>query len=462
MADKSDPANAANDVSDATIKQPAGAKAAAADASKAPINVRQALRTGLWLLGAGLGSFVLWAALAPLDEGVPSPAMIVVDTAAKQIQHPTGGVVARVAVREGQRVAPGDVLIELSDIDTKANSDATRILWVSLSAMEARLKAEQAGAQRVTYPPELLALTADALAQQQMALQDQLFASRRSALASELSVLGQAAAGAQASLAGLRQSLVAREQQKALGEQELSAVRQMVADGFMPRNRQSELERGGAEITAQLADLRASMARLNESLTEARLRQLQRQQEHRSQVEAQLAETRREAGAQAERLKSAREAQARTVIVAPVAGSVVGLTVQTAGGVVAPGARIMEIVPDDSKLVIEAQIPPHLVDRVRAGLPADINLHAFVNLPQLVVPGRVTSVSATSLSDPVTRLPYFLARIEVTAEGKTSLKGRDLQPGMPADVVVKTGERSMLNYMVRPLLRHLSDALKEA
>lgn len=420
------------------------------------------MRTGLLVLGVGLGSFLVWAALAPLDEGVPSPATVVVDTASKIIQHPTGGVVSKVSVREGQRVAKGDVLLELSDVDTKANSDATRILWISLSASEARLKAEQAGVAKVSYPAELLALKTDVLAQQQMGLQDQLFASRRAALASELSALGQSVAAAQATLAGLRQSVAAREQQKALLEQELGAVRQMVADGYMPRNRQSELERAAADSSAQLSEQRANLARITESLTEARLRQQLRQQEFRSQVETQLAEVRREAGAQGERLKSANEAQARTVIVSPVAGSVVGLTVQTAGGVVAPGARILEIVPDDSKLVVEAQIPPHLVDRVRAGLPADINLHAFVNLPQLVVPGIVTSVSAGSLSDPTTRISYYLARIEVTPAGKEKIKGRDLQPGMPADVVVKTGERSLLDYLVRPLLRHLSEALKEA
>jgi protease secretion system membrane fusion protein len=145
-----------------------------------------------------------------------------------------------------------------------------------------------------------------------------------------------------------------------------------------------------------------------------------------------------------------------------VAGQVVGLTVHSPGGVVTPGAKLMEIVPERAKLMLEAQIPTHLIDRVHAGLPADINLHAFVNLPQLVVPGKVVTVSANSLTDAQTRASYYLARVEVAPEAMPLLHGRELQPGMPAGVVVKTGERTLLNYLLRPLLKRFSDSLKEA
>ena len=429
---------------------------------EAPTDIGRALRTGWWLLALGFGGFLLWATLMPLDEGVPAPAQIVIEQQSTQIQHPTGGVVHAVAVREGQKVRAGDVLIQLNDVDTRAGLDAARIQWVSLRAYEARLLAEQTGAATLVFPPDLLAARGEGIAQQQMGLQQELFATRRRALASELGALQQQMAATQANLAGVQQSIVAREQQLALIEQELAGVRQMVADGYTPRTRQSELERQSAEVRAGLADLRGTRARLTETLAEIRLRQQQRQQEHRKEVETQLSEVRREAAAQAEKVKSASEGQSRSVIKAPIAGQVVGLTVQSPGGVVTPGTKLMEIVPERAKLVLEAQIPPHLVDRVHAGLPADINLHAFINLPQLVLPGRVVSVSANSLTDPQARTSYYLARVEVGPEGVAQLQGRELQPGMPADVVVKTGERTLLHYLLRPLMQRFSRSLKEA
>lgn len=441
---------------------PAPADAAPDSGAEAPTDVSAAIRKGLLLLALGFGGFLAWAVLAPLDEGVPAPAVIVLDQHSTQIQHAAGGVVHAVAVREGQTVRSGDVLIQLNDVSARASVDDTRIQWLSLRAQEARLLAEQAGAAGVTYPPELVALRDHPMAQQQMTLQRELFATRKRALASELATLGQQLAAIDADLRGLRQSLAAREQQKALFEQELQSIRQLVSEGFVTRARQSDLERQLAEVHANMAALRGSAARSTEALAEVRLRQQQRLQEYRREVETQLADVRRDAASHAERLKSASDEQERTTLRAPVGGQVVGLTVQRPGGVVAPGAKLMEIVPEQEKLVLEAQIPPHLVDRVHAGLPADINLHGFVSLPQLVVPGRVVTVSGNALTDPQTRSSYYLARVEVLPQARDKLHGRVLQPGMPADVVVKTGERTLLNYLLRPLFKRMSQAMKEA
>jgi membrane fusion protein, protease secretion system len=427
-----------------------------------PMDVSSAIRRGFLVLLLGFGGFLLWAVLVPLDEGVPAPATIVVESRSTQIAHPTGGVVAQVNVAEGQRVAKGDVLLRLADVNTRAGQDEAQIQWLSLKALEARLLAEQTGAPQVRFSPELLALKDQTLAQQQMALQTDLFATRQRALRQDMAVLDQQLAALQATAAGQRQSIVARQQQQVLIEQELVGVRQMVADGFTPRTRQSELERQAADTRASLADMQGNQARLLESAAEVRARQQQRRQELRKEVETQLSEVRREAGAQGQRLKGATEGQERTVIRAPIAGAVVGLSGTNPGSVVAPGVRLMEIVPDDGRLVLEAQIATHLIDRVQPGLPADIHLHGFINLPQLVLNGKVVTISATSLTDPNTRLAYYLARVEVTPEGVQSLAGRALQPGMPADVVVKTGERSLLNYLLRPLLKRFSESLKES
>lgn len=431
------------------------------DALPVPTNVKGALRRALLILVLGFGGFLLWAVLVPLDEGVPAPATIVVEARSTQIGHPSGGVVAEVLVTEGQRVAKGDVLVRLSDVNTKAGQDEVRIQWLSAKALEARLLAEQTGAISVSYPTELMAVKDQGLAQQQMKLQTELFVTRQRSLAQDMAVLNQQLTALQATAAGQRKSIMARQEQLALVEQELAGVRQMVQDGFTARTRQTELERQALDARASLADMQGNQARLAESVTEVRARQQQRRQELRKDTETQLTEVRREAGAQGERLKGATEGQDRTIIRAPIAGSVVGLAGTNAGSIVTPGARLMEIVPDQGRLVLEAQIPTHLIDRISPGLPADIHLHAFINLPQLVVPGKVATVSAGSLTDPNTRTSYYLARVEVTPEGIKKLDGRVLQPGMPADVVVKTGERSLLNYLMRPLLKRFSESMKE-
>lgn len=429
---------------------------------EAPGDVNHSLRIGLWVLGLGLGGFVLWATTVPLDEGVPAPAVIVAEANSTLVQHAAGGVVAAVHVREGQKVDKGEVLVLLNDVDSKAARDAARAQWISLRAAEARLVAEQSGAPTIDFPPDLLQMRAEPMAQQQIALQRELFATRKRVLQSELSTLGQQLAATQASLDGIRQTLAAREQQLGIIEQELTGVRQMVADGFLARTRQNDLERHAAESRAALADLRGNQAKLTEFLVEVRMRQHGRQQEYRKEVEAQLADVRRETALQAEKLRSADEHQDRSAIRAPLSGQVVGLTVPNAGGVIAPGDKLMEIVPGEARLVLQAQIATHLIDRIQAGLPADIHLQAFVNLPQLVVPGRVVSVSATALTDAQARTSYYLARVEVTEHGLRLLRGHQLQPGMPADVVVKTGERTLLNYLLRPLYKRLAESMKEA
>lgn len=428
---------------------------------EAPVDLRRALWLGGLVLALGMG-FVFWAGFAPLDEGVPAPATIVVESRSHQVQHLAGGLVSRVAVKEGQRVSHGDVLVQVDNTEAKANLDSLVVQWISTQALAVRLSAEQQGLRALSLPAELMVAPYAALARPAFELQDRLLASRRNALDADIGALEQSYLATQANIVGLTQSAQARDQQLALLEQELSATRLMVNDGYLARTRQFELERQVADLNASLADLRANKARMTESLAEIRFRQQQRKHDFRKELETQLTEARRDVGMLTEKVRAANEQQARNTLRAPVAGSVVGLAFSTAGGVVAPGGRLMEIVPDNATLVLEAQIPPPLIDRIQAGQMADVHLRAFVNLPQLVLQGKVISVSATSITDPNTHQSYYLARVQVTPEGLRRLQGHELQPGMPADVVVITGERSVLNYLLRPLLRRLSETMKEA
>lgn len=419
-------------------------------------------RKGLWVLGLGLGGFLLWAALAPLDEGVPTMGVVSIDTKRKQVQHLSGGIVKEVLVREGEVVKQDQVLMRLDEAVTKANFESVRQRYLGLNAMQSRLQAEQSGADRVTFSPVLVAATSDPFIAQQVNNQRQLFESRRQSLRAELQSMQEAIQGMRVQREAAQAVLVQRQRQLAILNEELVNVRDLVKEGYAPRNRQMEIERMLADVQASLADLNGNILRANSSMAEINQRSLARQSDYRKEVETLLADVSREVQADAEKFNAIQADLKRVDIRAPADGQVVSLAVQTAGAVVQPGQKLMDIVPERQALVLEAHIPPHLIDKVHAGLPTDIRFNTFAHSPQLVVEGKVMSVSGDLLTDPSNpQISYFLARLEVTPEGMKTLGPRQMQAGMPAEVVIKTGSRSMLTYMLNPLLKRLAGSMKE-
>ena len=419
-------------------------------------------RKGLWVLGLGLGGFLLWAGLAPLDEGVPTAGVVSIDTKRKQVQHLSGGIVKEVLVREGDVVKQGQVLMRLDEAVTKANFESVRQRYLGLNAMQSRLQAEQMGADKVVFSPEVLAAAADPFIAQQVNNQRQLFDSRRQALRADLQTLQESMQGMRAQREAAQAVEVQRQRQLAILREELTHIRDLVKEGYAPRNRQLEIERQVADVQAALADLNGSMLRASSAMAEMTQRSLARQSEYRKEVETQLADVSREVQADAEKFNAIQADLNRVDIRAPADGQVVSLAVQTVGAVVQPGQKLMDIVPERQALVLEAQIAPHLIDKVHAGLPTDIRFNTFAHSPQLVVEGEVMSVSGDLLTDPANpQVSYFLARLQVTPEGMKTLGNRQMQAGMPAEVVIKTGSRSMLTYMLNPLTKRLAGAMKE-
>lgn len=420
-------------------------------------------RKALWALGIGFGGFLLWAALAPLDEGVPTPGMVTIDTKRKTVQHLMGGIVKEVLVREGEQVKEGQVLLRLDEAVTRANYESIRQRYLGLSAMQSRLRAEQSGAATLEFDKDVVqAAAADAFMAQQVNNQKQLFATRRAGLQSDLQGLQEAMEGVKAQRDAARRMLEQRQQQLALLKEELTNMRELVKDGYAPRNRQLELERMSADVQASMAELNGNAIRTERSIAELTQRMQSRQAEYRKEVESQLADVAREVQADAEKYVAEKANLQRVEIRSPSSGQVVGLTVQTVGAVVQPGQKLMEVVPDEQALLLETRIAPHLIDKVHAGLSADIRFNTFAHSPQLVVQGKVLSVSGDLLTDPQNpQISYFLARLEVTPEGMKSLAHRQMQPGMPAEVVIKTGERSLLKYLLYPLVKRLASSMKE-
>lgn len=424
-------------------------------------DISRTVRFGALLLLAGLLGFLLWAVLAPLDAGVPAPGVVMVDTKRKTIQHLTGGLIEKVAVREGQEVTAGDLLIKLNDAQARADFEGIRQRYLSLRALEDRLLAEQAGLPAIVFHPDVLAGKDDPLINQHLRIQEQLLVSRRQALKSELAAIGEAQQAQEEAAKGYAAQLVSRGQQSAYIREERDGLRDLVKEGYAPRNKLLELERLAAELDATTSDLRANLAKARRSSAELSLRKIQREQEYRKEVDTQMAEVRREVSADEIRYTAAREALERTEIRAPVSGAVIGIATQTVGGVIPAATRIMDVVPRDEALMLEAHIPPQLIDRVKVGQLADVRFSNFSQAPQLVVEGKLESVSADLLTDPVTNMSYFLGRIAVTPAGLQALGPHRLQPGMPVEIVIKTGERSLLEYLLHPLTRRIAQSMKE-
>lgn len=420
-------------------------------------------RAGLWVLGGGLALFIGWAALAPLDEGVPTQATVAIDTKRKAVQHLQGGIIREVMVREGDEVKEGQPLVRMDDAVAKANFEATRQRYLGLRAMEARLMTEQMGRDRIEFGAELRAESSDPLIARHMATQEQLFATRRAALRADLQAIEESIRGQEASIQAMSGMQESRQTQRRLLQEQLSNIAGLVKDGYAPRNQMLELERQVAEVTTAITDLQGNQARAKQAIAELRQRALARQQDYRKETDSQLADVAREVQSDEGRFRAYRDDLDRTLIKSPATGQVVGLMFQTVGGVVPPGQRLMDIVPEKEALLLEAKIPPHLIDAVQPGLPTDVRFSAFAHSPQLVVEGKVLSVSADLLSEqtPMGMMTYFLARVQLTPEGMKGLGKHQIQPGMPAEVIIRTGERTVLAYLLHPLTRRVAASMKE-
>jgi protease secretion system membrane fusion protein len=432
------------------------------DGPKASSDTRAVARTGLLVLAVGFGGFLLWAGLAPLDEGVPTMGTVTLDTKRKTVQHLSGGIVKEVLVQEGQQVKEGETMLRLEAAVAKANYEAVRQRYLGFRAMQSRLFAEQAGRDVIDFHPDVKAAIDDPLIKQQVNTQQQLIQARRAALSADLQGIEESSQGLREQLGSYQNILVQRRNQLSLLTEELTNTRGMVKEGYAPRNRQLELERMVAESNAAIADLMGNSLRVSRQVAELSQRSMARKQEYRKEIESQLADVTREVQSDAEKFVAVTADLSRMEIKSPANGQVVGLTVQTVGAVLQPGQKLLDVVPDNQTLLLEAHIPPHLIDKVQAGLSADIRFNSFAHSPQLVVEGKVMSVSGDLLSDPQQpQFVYYLARVQVTSSGMKTLGARQMQPGMPVEVVIKTGERSLLTYLMHPLTKRMAASMKE-
>lgn len=436
------------------------------DKTPVDIDTNSTIRLGMKVLGIGFGGFLLWAAFAPLDEGVPCSGMVSIDTKRKVIQHLSGGIVKEVHVKEGQLVNAGDLLITIDNTMAKARYEEIRQRYIGDRALENRLQAEQNGQKLITFHDDLIKMKDDPLVQQHMRNQEMLLLSRRGALAAELQGIEESINGQQAQIDGLVVVIESRNAQLNLLNEQLAGIRDLVQEGYAPKSQQRDLEVRAAQLKGDIADAQSNLYRSKRSILELRQRALQRKQEYRKEVDTQMAQVKQEVDANADKFLALSEEFDRTEIKSPVSGQVVGLQFQTIGSVIQPGQKVMDIVPLNEGLLLEVHVAPHLIDRIHSGQKADVRFSTFANTPQLSVEGVVASVSKDLLTEPGANpnqpgMSYYLARVSLSKDGIKKLGSRKLQPGMPVQVVVKTGERSLLTYLLHPLTKRLAASLKE-
>lgn len=427
---------------------------------RVPSSMLRPILIGLAVLVIGFVGFLVWAMLAPLDEGVPTNGTVVVEGRRKTIQHLTGGIIREIRVREGDTVKEGQVVLALDPATPRAAREAADAQYLVSRATESRLLAEQRGAAQITFPQDLLARAGEPTVALMLDTQRQLFSSRRQALASEQTSYREAIAGSESQIRGYEQVDRERQAQIDLYEREIAALAPMVEEGLYPRNRHQELRRQYANALAARADANAAIARLRNQIAETRARATVREQEYRKEVDAQLAEASQNARAASERLIALTEELARTEIRAPVDGVVVGLQTHTVGGVVAPGGRVMDVVPAGDSFIVESQVPPALIKYIRAGLPAQLRFSVLDPRHTPVVNGEVITVSADLLTDERGN-SFYVARIEVPTKALADLGYTQVRPGMPVEAIIITGERSLLQYLFKPLADRLARGLKE-
>lgn len=443
-------------------------KSSSTDMSRASLAApHREARLGFILSGAFFVGLLGWAAFVPLDAGAMADGIVAVSGNRQVVQHRDGGVITDLYVTEGQTVRAGQPLLRVATPELVASERAMTSEVVSLLARRARLAAERDGRGELTEPAEFANLPAAdvALAQEALAGQRQLLKARRASIQTERAVLSQRVRQQSEQIGGLSHQMGSnREQSRLLGE-ELEGMKRLLPDGFVAVNRIRAMERNVSELDGQYGALRADTARTSEAIGETRLQMVSLDRIRLEEITTELGELQQRLDEIQPKLDAMREQVAGSIIRAPSGGKVVGLTTFTIGGVVAAGATIMEIVPQDRALVVEAKAAPTDADDLRVGMKTQVRFSALQerNLP--ILEGAVTRVSADSFEDERTGARYFEIEIVVPPAELDKIRqirgDTGLRAGLPAEVLVPLRSRSALSYLLEPLTQTLWRAGRE-
>ncbi|MBT5050497.1 MAG: HlyD family type I secretion periplasmic adaptor subunit [Rhodospirillaceae bacterium] len=424
-------------------------------------SLRMPVISGFAVFAMFIAAFAGWSMFADLDSAVIADGTVVVDSHRKTVQHLEGGILRKIHVREGDKVKAGQLLAELDSTQAAATLGQAMSQHWAVKARLARLRAEQAGKRVIVFPRDMVARRDDKVVAEAMAAQEKLFEVRWRSSDGAVAILKQRIAQLGNEIGAEKALRVSAVTQRKFTETELRNVQKLYQKGYERLPRVLALQRGVADLQGRENNARSNIARLNQAIASANLEIDSAGDTRQSEIAQALQEVLAIDANLADRKKAAQDVRDRQAIFAPQDGTVVGLKVFTAGGVIAPGQALMDIVPSNDSLLVEAKVKPRDIDTVRDGLQAMVRLTAYKRGHVPPVEGRVVHVSADQLTDPRTGEPYFTSRIEVDAEQLAAMDGVKLQPGMPAEVMIVIGERRAYEYFVSPLSERMNRAFRE-
>lgn len=446
------------------LDQPRGSALIAARASTIPPRptwLLAPIRAGFAIIAVFFLGFGTWAAMAPLDSAAVAHGSVVVDTKRKSIQHLEAGIVRQILVQDGDHVKAGQVLVRLDDTQARANLDLVAGRYNADLAQAARLDAEALNRSEIAFPEALLAHRDDPEVARLMETESTIFRAHLDEIASQTKILEQRDAQLTEEVKGLQGQIAAEARQISLIGNEIADVTQLLNKGLAQKPRLSQLQRGAAELEGQRSQNVALIARARQNMGDTQLRIVDLTVSRVNDAVETLGDTQKDLFDLGQQMQAAKDVLDRMEIRAPQDGIIVNLAIHTIGGVISQGASLMEIVPTLDKLVVEAHVEVTDIDKVRPDLPAQIRLLAYSQRTTPSLDGRVVWVSADRIDDDKTRTAYYTARVEVDQAQLAALTDVRLYPGMPVDVMIETGKRTMFQYLVAPFERTFAHAMRE-
>lgn len=426
---------------------------------------RQSIRRHMMAVaGAAIfmvGSMGIMGAATDMSGAIISNGALVVESSVKKVQHPTGGVVKTLLVTEGAQVEAGDLLIHLDETVAQANLSAvTKSLW-ELEARRARLQSERDGMTEIAFPDEIAALPEDSPAQAIMSAERRFFQIRHDASDGQRHQLREQVSQLKEQITGLHDQLTAKQQESTLLSKELVGVEQLWEQRLVSITRLVTLQRDSARLLGEKGQLTAAIAQAKGKISETELKILQIDQDFRSDVARELADIRAKYAETIEKKVTARDQAEKLELRAPQAGVVHDLNIHTEGGVIAAGETVMTIVPDSDRLIVETRVPPQEIDQVKLGQSAVLRFTNFNQRTTPEVDGEVTRIGADVSREDKTGPTYFLVRIAIGQDQIAKFDGARLMPGMPVEVFIRTGERTLLSYLLKPMADQMHRAFRE-
>nr|WP_295106833.1 HlyD family type I secretion periplasmic adaptor subunit [uncultured Caulobacter sp.] len=424
-------------------------------------NYKGVARIGYIVIGITFVGLLGWAALAPLDSAVIANGVVSAEGNKKTVQHLEGGMLRKILVREGEKVKAGQVLFEMDPTQVDAAAGITKNQYVALKAMEARLLAERDQRPAISFPADLLSQRNDPAVARTLADEQSQFLERRQTISGQVDLMNAQRDQFQSEIDGIERQTQGLKDQLGYIEDELNDLRKIYDKGLVPRPRLLALEREQASLSGSIGRLTADRSKAVQGMSETQLKIRQIKQQFFQEVSQNIAETRVKLAEVTEKEVVASDAQRRIKVVSPVSGTAQNLRFFTEGAVIRPAEPMVDIAPDDEAFVIQAHFQPTDVDNVRAGMVTEVRLPAFHSREIPILNGKIESISRDRLSDPEGKTVYFLGIVRVDPKQLPKPLRSKITAGMPAQVIVPTGERTVLQYLFSPLRDTLRTTMRE-